>query len=1434
MEPHKSSDREGTSDQIMQTQRAMFPAPSDVSMKSDRSIVEPPKFSNRPVPSGLKSSEEGNDQLQNQFTCAVCQKLLKDPVSIICGHKFCRQCINSYWDQSSSSGAFGCPQCRKRSRTRPVLHPHKTMEESMQQDSYQTADDVLHRVLHTHKTSMKNKYESLFEGIKSQDSKTLLNRIYTQLYIIEGESAGINEEHEVLQKIPKTQPTQNAPVSWNKYQSLYEGIETQEDKILLDRVYTQISIMEGESKRLNEEHEVLQMVKTHRKRPLNDAQISCNDIFQSSVRPGFEEREDKEDKLKTVLTKGIAGIGKTVSVQKFILDWAEGKANQDVNFMFVLPFRELNLIKDEQYSFQMLLCDFHPEIKDLNSKIYDSHKIVFIFDGLDENRIPLNFFEYEKISDITMTSSVSVLIANLIKGELLPSALIWITSRPAAANQIPLQYIDRVTEIQGFNDPQKEEYFRKKVCDQAQASKIISHIKSTKSLHIMCHIPVFCWMSAVVLQQFLECCINAEIPKTLTEMYIHFLLIQINKKKWKYRKSTERDGKTLLENNRDMILKLAELAFKQLIKGNIMFYEEDLRECGIDVTEASVYSGICTEIFKEESVLYQKKVYCFVHLSFQEFLAALYVFHCFVSKNMEVLNFFKPLYKEWPENVPMEELLKRAVNKALESKDGHLDLFLRFLLGISLESNQRLLQGLLTHTERSSESIDKMITYIQKQIKGEDEMAMEEMTVMIRIIKMMMEKIRQRMHLPTDRSINLFLCLTEMRDQSLSREIQEYLQSEKHRETALSPGQCSALACMLLIADEVQDELNLKKYNTSEEGYRRLIPAITKCRKALLAGCRLTMNSCETMASALQSANSSLKELDLTNNGLKDSGVKLLSAGLNSSHCKLEILRLAACNLTTNSCEMISSSLQSANSCLTELDISYNGLRDSGVELLSDGLNCSHCKLEILRLAGCNLTMKSCETACFTLNSANSSLKELDFSNNDIQDSGVEQLSAGLKSLHCKLQILRLASCSLTASSCETLCATLKSADSSLKEVDLSHNDLRDSGVKHLSDGLSSSQCKLEIFRLCGCLISEEGFSALASVLSLNPSHLKELHLTNNNPGETGVKLFSAALTIPHCKLELLGLAYCSLSVNSIQMLSSALQSAHSPLRGLDLSNNDLHDSGVELLCAGLESSRCKLEIVKLSGCLVTEEGCSYLASALSSNPSHLKELDLTYNNPGDTGVNVLSARLEDPHCKLETLKVAHGGKIRIRPGLSKYACELTLDPNTVHIDLSLSEGNRKATSVREQQPYPDHPERFDVWLQVLCRESLSGRCYWEAEYSGRGAAIAVTYKGISRKGGGDDCRFGYNEKSWRIYCTNNTYSVWHNKKITDIPSPRSSTNRIGVYLDWPAGILSFYIISSDSHTLTHVHTFHTTFTEPLYGGFWVGFDSSVWVSQIE
>ncbi|XP_038854446.1 LOW QUALITY PROTEIN: NACHT, LRR and PYD domains-containing protein 3-like [Salvelinus namaycush] len=1072
----------------------------------------------------------------------------------------------------------------------------------------------------------------------------------------------------------------------HKYQHISEGIGHHGNQNLFNDIYTELYITEGGSGGLNNEHEVRQIEMASKKQTTQETSIKCNDIFKPL--PG----QDKP--IRTVLTKGIAGIGKTVSVQKVILDWAEGKANQDVHFMFPLPFRDLNLKKD-QYSLMQLLSHYFSELKEIDSIEDGETKTVFIFDGLDECRLPLDFKNNEKCCDVTKPTSVDVLLTNLIKRNLLPSALLW-------------------TEGGVF----QEENHR-----SDSANDIIKHMKTSRSLHIMCHMPVFCWISATVLEMILKEAWKDEVPKTLTQMYSQFILIQIIVKNRKYNKATETNPKELSQSDKEIILKLAKLAFQQLQKGNLIFYEEDLRECGLDVTEASEYSALCTEIFKEESGLYQEKVYSFVHLSIQEFLAAVHALESCLDKKENVFspkavtsddddedkesiikavtsddeeesiikavtsddeeesiikavtsydeeesiikavtcddeeesiikavtsddeeesiikavtsydeekeliikavtsddeeesiikavtsydeekesiikavtsyddddycdygdddyNHDEDEKDDEEESIQLSDLHRRAVDQALKSENGHLDLFLRFLLGLSLESNQNLLRGLLTQTgsttQTNEETVERTVEYLSDKIVEESS---------------------------PERIINLFHCLNELGANSLVEDMQTSLHSGTLSEIKLKPDQCSALAYLLLMSEEVLEEFDLKTYTTSEEGYQRLLPVVKTCKRAREhSGCELTYESCETLASALQTPNSPLRELDLSYNDLGDRGVELLCVGLTSPLCNIQTLVLGQCGLT------------------------------------------------------------------------------------------------------------------------------------------------------------------------------EGGCSDLASVLSSPNSQLKQL----------------------------------------------------------ELRDNDLQDSGVTLLSAGLEDPDCKLHTLGLSGCLVTEEGCAALSSALRSNPSHLKELDLSYNHPGDSAGGLLSAALVDPTYKLMKLNVDHGRECWLKSGLRKYACHLTLDPNTAHPNLRLSKVNRKLKRVEEKQHYEDHPDRFNCLSQVLCREGLSGcRYYWEVERHGSKADIGVVYKGMKRKGLGFDSRIGNNRKSWCLFCSHRGYDFIHAGVSRSISDPVS--DRVGVYLDWSAGTLSFYGVSS-SGTLTHLYTEHTTFTEPLYPGFGVRFGdySTLTLCQID
>ncbi|MCJ8736300.1 hypothetical protein PDJAM_G00258180 [Pangasius djambal] len=373
-----------------------------------------------------------------------------------------------------------------------------------------------------------------------------------------------------------------------------------------------------------------------------------------------------------------------------------------------------------------------------------------------------------------------------------------------AANQIPPECVGQVTEVRGFSDPQKEEYFKKGISDQSLANKIITHMKSSRSLYIMCHIPVICWISATVLERMLGEAESGEIPKTLTQMFTHFLIFQIKHKDQKYHQKCDPDP----QQTRESILALGKLAFQQLERGNLIFYDEDLRECGIDVREVSVYSGVCTQIFREEFGLHLGKVFSFVHLSVQEFLAALYAFLCIIFRKTNVLvkqstGLFKIFRKS-----NMSDFLRSAVDKALQSENGHLDLFLRFLLGLLLESNQILLRGLMSQTGSSSHSKQETVEYIK-------------------------EKIRENP--PPEKSINLFHCLNELNDHSLVQEVQTYLNRGDYsrlRGTTLSPAQWSALVFVLLNSEQELDEFNLGKYDPSEECLLMLLPVVKASRKA--------------------------------------------------------------------------------------------------------------------------------------------------------------------------------------------------------------------------------------------------------------------------------------------------------------------------------------------------------------------------------------------------------------------------------------------------------------------------------------------------------------------------------------------------------------------------------------------------------------------------
>ncbi|XP_057706265.1 NACHT, LRR and PYD domains-containing protein 3-like [Corythoichthys intestinalis] len=1044
-----------------------------------------------------------------------------------------------------------------------------------------------------------------------------------------------------------------------KLHSLYsfvpEGNTERWQQQPLADVYTDLDVTYGADVRPDERHEVLQM--ETRAAAAKKSILPC-DIFKS--------HDGQPRPIRTLLTVGFAGIGKTFLVQKFVCDWASGNKNQDVHFIFPFTFRELNTDEGKNFTLAKLIrcyvCESrHMSEETLNIILDDLHKsgirdyessrikILFVLDGLDECKFKMDLKNEMKVDlDVTEAYPLEILLAHIIKRNLLPCARVWITTRPATARDIPSDLIDSRTEVRGFNDSQRLEYFRKKFQNE---ERVIEHIRKTRTIFIMCHLPIFCWLTATVLQDHLDKGKEGELPTTLTDMYSEYAFNQLDKSK--ERQTTE---------YADYVKALAKLAFHHTMSKQQIFYEEDLAKSGFDYNQAAKHSGIFTEVFKEVRPLrrnQQGKMFQFVHLTIQEYFAAFHVMICLFHDNKNILvdseQALECVFQEEEKSEVLEEtesedgekkseketesedgekkseeetesedgekeseeetedegdwkiaeVHRSALQKASES-EGYLDMFLRFLLGLSLPCNQELVGELLKAPQDCRRNKSKTVKLIKERIKRNT----------------------------PEKNINLFYCLNELKDDSLLKQFQIKKNISHHIDWEKMPNDMwSALAFFLLTDDETMEVFQLYRYTASPLGLEKLLVVVKASQRSSLHDCQLDKGSCDLLASVLSSP-SNLRHLDLSFNNLLDEGVEILSKGLASPNCVLESLYLRHCGLGKGSCHLLASVLSSPSN-LKSLNLGGNNLSDKGVEILSKGLASPHCKLESLFLMECGLSKSSCHLLT-SVPSYPSNLKRLNLSKNNLSDEGVEILSKGLSSPNCTLEELTLRDCHLDKGSCHLLASVL-SSPSNLKRLDLTDNNLSYEGVEILSKGLASPNCILESLNLSRCHLDKGSCHLLASVLS-SPSNLRHLNLSKNNLSDEGVEILSKGLASPNCILESLDLSGCELKKGSCHPLASVLSSP-SNLKHLELSWNDLSDEGIGILSKGLASPHCKLESLELSACGITNKGCVFLAEALMLNPSHLQQLSLWKNPIGEKGKMVLLNVQEDPSYRLETVR---------------------------------------------------------------------------------------------------------------------------------------------------------------------------------------------------
>ncbi|XP_063814073.1 NACHT, LRR and PYD domains-containing protein 3-like isoform X2 [Pseudophryne corroboree] len=874
---------------------------------------------------------------------------------------------------------------------------------------------------------------------------------------------------------------------------------------------------------------------------------------------------------RTVVLQGPAGIGKTMTTQKIMLDWASGNLYKDkFQFVFYISCREVNTITGNLSLAGYLsnYCLLKCRSDQLRSIFLHAEKILFIVDGFDELKwSPMS--DREVCDDPFQEVSKEILLNSLFRKKILKKSYLIITTRPLSLMALKgFAKCIRYVEILGFTGNQREEYFYHFFQTKEQADLVISTIKDNDTLYTMCAVPVICWIVCTVMKPLWKQGFFVINCKTVTSIYLLYLksLILYH-------------GRDSAQHISTCIQKLSALANEGVWDQRILFEESDLVRHGLSVSEVE-------SVFLNENIFHKdvdtRTCYSFIHLTVQEFFAALY--YVLDEKHVQ------------EHSIEINKLLEVTEHRP------HLKLTVRFLFGLSNEKqNQETLRAI-------------------------------KCPISLRGKPVLDEFIKRK---SWDSHSEILCCLYETQDEDyVERMMSHFLNVElkMYRKKSDQKNIDYRALAYCLEKTTIQHTVTLEKYVIGPKARSVLPKALSICSHLRLYRCDLTSSCCDDLRSVI-TTNRSLTRLELSYNAVEDPGVKLLCEGLRHPACTLQDLRLHSCGLTSSCCDDLRSVITTLRS-LTRLDLSDNVLGDSGINLLCEGLRHPACALQELRLCKCDLTSSCCDDFCSVITTLRS-LTRLVLSHNDLEDSGIKLLCEGLRHPDCALQDLWLPGCDLTSSCCDDLRSVI-TTNRSLTRLVLSWNALGDSGIKLLCEGLRHPACTLQDLWLLHCSLTSSCCDDLRSVITTRHS-LTTLALSWNVLEDSGIKLMCEGLRHPACTLQDLRLCECNLTSSCCDDLRSVLTTSRSLTR-LDLSGNALGDSGIQILCEGLRHSDCVLLELRLLSCGLTSSCCDDLRSVLTTNRS-LTRLNLSGNALRDSGIKLLCEGLRHPACSLQDLR---------------------------------------------------------------------------------------------------------------------------------------------------------------------------------------------------